>query len=130
MTTSAATPAPWSDIRKLGHFHSNYINYFARRIAEVYNRGASTPCPPLGEDPVRDSCWRHFAVLCLVKGDDVTLEDVHDAWAAWSCDTQIHHPHIVPFGELDEASQESNAAYRDAIREVARARSWPARSAR
>jgi hypothetical protein len=62
---------------------------------------------------------RYYALLTLVKGEDVTLEDVHNAWSAWRTSTRPEHPSIVPFAELSSEVQELDRPYMEAIREVA-----------
>lgn len=63
---------------------------------------------------------RLYALLALVKGDQVTLEDVHNAWAVWrAASAKPGHPALVPFGELARSVQELDSPYADAIRRVA-----------
>ena len=38
-----------------------------------------------------------YAVLMRAKGIYTTLEDVHDAWAAWRTTTNPNHSDLVPF---------------------------------
>ena len=69
---------------------------------------------------------RIYAVLCLVKGSQVTNEDVHDAWSAWKSGFGEEHKSLKPFDELDQRTQDLDTEYRDAIRaastQIARAR--------
>lgn len=69
-----------------------------------------------------------YALLALVKGEDVTLEDVHDAWAMDMnfkeknppyCYGHDHHS-LVPFDQLSKETQERDREYVDAIKDVAR----------
>ncbi len=65
-----------------------------------------------------------YALLVLVKGTDVTLADVHDAWAVninqhWDFEQFGNHRSLVPFDQLSEEVQEKDQKYVDAIREVA-----------
>lgn len=71
---------------------------------------------------------RLYALLALVKGEDVTLEDVHDAWAMDMnfkeknppyCYGHDHHS-LVPFDQLSKETQERDHEYVDAIKDVAR----------
>lgn len=71
-----------------------------------------------GEDP---DLIRLYALLVLVKGEDTTLQDVHDAWSLWRNETVPSHPSIVPFDELPEDIQEWDRPYRDAIARAAEA---------
>lgn len=59
---------------------------------------------------------RLYALLALVKGGDTSLRDVHDAWAIWRNQTAPGHRSLVPFDDLDEAVQELDRPYMDAIR--------------
>jgi hypothetical protein len=65
------------------------------------------------------SLFRLYALLALVKGDAVTLADVHDAWAVWMLDRDPHHRSIKPFSDLDAETQGADEPFADAIREVA-----------
>jgi len=67
-----------------------------------------------------------YALLVLVKGADITLKDVHDAWAVFTnfqpktewC--RGHgHPSLIPFEELSEEEQEKDRKYADILRSVA-----------
>ena len=62
---------------------------------------------------------RLYALLVLVKGEDTTLEDVHDAWALWRLSTRPDHPDLVPFDQLTSEVQEYDQPYRDAIARTA-----------
>jgi hypothetical protein len=66
--------------------------------------------------------FRLYAVLALARGEAVTLEDVHDAWAAWMSGRDPEHPSLRPFDELSDEVQRADVPYRDAIRAVARER--------
>jgi hypothetical protein len=67
-------------------------------------------CP--GEDP---ALLDLYLLLALIKGDKVTLADVHDAWAIWRSRTRADHPSIVPFGNLSTDVQALDQPYADAI---------------
>jgi hypothetical protein len=68
-----------------------------------------------------NSLFRLYAVLALAKGEDVTAEDVHNAWAAWTQDSDACHHHAVrPFSELDYATQAEDSPYAEAIRSAVR----------
>jgi hypothetical protein len=64
--------------------------------------------------------FRMYAVLALAKGEDVVLEDVHDAWAAWMSGRDPDHRALVPFAELPAEVQFADQPYLDGIRAVAR----------
>jgi hypothetical protein len=75
--------------------------------------------------PKRDveRLFRIYAVLVLAKGVEVTIEDVHDAWAAWESDRKPDSPSIVPFDQLTPRVQAMDAPFVEAIHQVARERS-------
>jgi hypothetical protein len=67
-----------------------------------------------------EALFRLYAVLALAKGDAVTAEDVHNAWAAWTQETDADHDSLRPFEELDDATQAADDPYVDAIRAAVR----------
>lgn len=67
-----------------------------------------------------------YALLVLVKGEDVTLKDVHDAWAVninktWDFATYGNHRSLIAFDELSEEIQNKDQKFVDAIKATARA---------
>ncbi|MGR6921096.1 DUF7701 domain-containing protein [[Actinomadura] parvosata] len=66
-----------------------------------------------------DALLRLYALLVLVKGQETTLKDVHDAWALWRHITNPDHRSMVPFEDLDEATQELDRRYMETIHYVA-----------
>ena len=60
-----------------------------------------------------------YTLLVFTKGTDVTLEDVHDAWAIWKNNIMPDHKSLIPFWKLDEDVQELDREYADAIAKVA-----------
>lgn len=62
---------------------------------------------------------RLYALLALVRGADVTNEDVHDAWSVWTAASRPEHRSLVPFAELAPDVQELDTKYAEAIRSVA-----------
>lgn len=73
-------------------------------------------------EPPEDSAalFRMYAVLLKAKGEQVTDEDVHDAWAAWMQTVNSTHEALVPFGDLDPETRAFDAPYAEAIRAAAR----------
>jgi ferric-dicitrate binding protein FerR (iron transport regulator) len=67
-----------------------------------------------------DSLFRLYAVLALAKGEEVTPEDVHNAWAAWTQDDDENHSALRPFTELEAAKQALDLPYAEAIRSAVR----------
>lgn len=61
-----------------------------------------------------------YTLLAFVKGDIVTLEDVHDAWAIWKNRIRPDHKSLIPFDELTLEVQELDRKYADAIAAVKR----------
>jgi hypothetical protein len=78
--------------------------------------------PQLVPDGDTSALFRTYAVLALAKGENVVLEDVHDAWAAWMADQDENHDSLKPMAELTPDIQEADRPYLDAIRVVSRAR--------
>jgi hypothetical protein len=67
-----------------------------------------------------------YSLLVLVKGQSVTLKDVHDAWAmninlTWDKETNGEHYSLIPFDQLSEEVQNKDQHYVDAIKETAKA---------
>ncbi|RSS41625.1 hypothetical protein [Streptomyces sp. WAC08241] len=81
-------------------------------------------CLPLGAEPPKDSAalFRMYAVLLKAKGEQVTDEDVHDAWSAWMQDVDNRHEALIPFDDLDPETRAFDAPYAEAIRVAARQR--------
>ena len=70
-------------------------------------------------DPTEDlALYRLYAVLLLAKGESVTDEDVHDAWAAWASEHQPGHRSLVLFRMLPYHIQEMDRPYTLAIHAV------------
>ncbi len=63
-----------------------------------------------------------YAVLLLAKGQEVTREDVHNAWVAWMIGKGENHESMVPFAELPPETQAEDSPFMVAIRTVARKR--------
>lgn len=62
--------------------------------------------------------YRMYAVLALAKGQDVTAEDVHNAWAAFVVAFNPGHPWLIPFYDLEDKIKQLDYRYVDAIRYV------------
>lgn len=93
-----------------------YIDEVARRIAEAEEGGTLDYDNELD----RPLC-QLYALLALAKGEEVTAEDVHDAWAIWTLGCRVtSHPSLVPFEELDPEIRALDEPYVEAIRKVAR----------
>ncbi|MEK6819535.1 MAG: hypothetical protein AABY10_06415 [Nanoarchaeota archaeon] len=59
-----------------------------------------------------------YTLLVCVKGEECSLEDVHDAWAIWKNKTTPNHKSLIPFFELTSEVQEMDREYAEAIRRV------------
>ncbi len=90
----------------------NYIDTLAARIAQNRHDDFATM------DEHGQRLYRIYALLGLLKGQDVTLEDVHDAWAVWRAETNPTHQSIKPFVELTPDVQALDQPYVDAIRKA------------
>ena len=70
---------------------------------------------------------RLYALLVLIKGEDVTLSDIHDAWAVNMNYKEANPPYcyghdhlsIVPFEQLSKETQDRDIPYLEALKEVA-----------
>lgn len=60
-----------------------------------------------------------YTLLVLVRGQNCSLEDVHDAWSVWRNNTNSEHPSLIPFHELPPSVKELDRGYTNAIRETA-----------
>ena len=68
-----------------------------------------------------------YTLLVLIKGENITLEDVHDAWSIMMnfrpCNPPYlghEHPSIVPFDQLSYETQQKDKKYADALIKVAK----------
>ncbi|MGW5862080.1 DUF7701 domain-containing protein [Streptomyces sp. NPDC055239] len=87
-------------------------------------------CLPSDAEPPADSddLFRIYAVLLLAKGEQVSNEDVHNAWSAWMQSADSAHKALVPFSDLDTETRALDAPYTEAIRAAARRRGRPEES--
>lgn len=62
-----------------------------------------------------------YALLLRVAGLNTTAENVHDGWAAWRllCRPNDLHKDLIPYDDLNPATQILDEPYAAAIREVA-----------
>ncbi|WP_433622063.1 DUF7701 domain-containing protein [Nocardia sp. CA-120079] len=76
---------------------------------------------PIDATPPTDSDFLFliYAVLVRAKGELTTLEDVHDAWAAWMQTVKSDHDALVPFKDLARTVQDEDIPYLEAIRRTA-----------
>lgn len=71
------------------------------------------------DEPESESLLRLYALLALVKGANVTHEDVHNAWALWTEQSNPSHPSIVPFDHLSAEIQQEDRPFLTAIHRAA-----------
>src|SRR5215210_6190825 len=90
------------------------MNYLDKLAAEIQRTADPDSTPPDEDLPL----YRLYAVLLLAKGEDVTTEDVHNAWAAWASDHDPESRHLKPFKELSLAVQRKDEKYVGAIHKV------------
>lgn len=91
-------------------------NSYLDKIAAEIRRTAEPDAAASDEDlPL----YRLYAVLLLAKGQDVTAEDVHNAWAAWASAHDPENRNLLPFKELSLRVQRKDDSYVDAIHQVA-----------
>jgi hypothetical protein len=91
------------------------VNYLDKLAAEIQRIADPEALPPDEDLPL----YRLYAVLLLAKAQEVTPEDVHNAWAAWASDHDPENRNLLPFKELSLHVQRKDQAYVDAIHEVA-----------
>jgi hypothetical protein len=91
------------------------VNYLDKLAAEIQRQAHPDSLPPDDDLPL----YRQYAVLLLAKGQAVTAEDVHNAWAAWASEHDAENEDLKPFKELSLSVQGRDQPYVDAIREVA-----------
>jgi len=64
--------------------------------------------------------YRLYALLVLVRGEETSLKDVHDAWSTWMVAEQPNHPALLPFNDLRPEQQEQDRPYLEAIHRASR----------
>jgi hypothetical protein len=89
-----------------------YIERIAARIYDEVHPGERVPQEQQG-------LYLIYAVLALSVGEAITLENVHDAWSAWTVLTSTEHTSVRPFPELPQGTKQEDEPFRDAIGRVA-----------
>ena len=90
-----------------------YLDTLALDIKRAVSQGAMP-------DEHVSALFLSYAVLLLAKGEQVSEEDVHNAWVAWMESKGETHEAMVPFDELSPEKRAEDAPFVLAIREVAR----------
>jgi len=94
----------------------SYVDRLAREIQQELPRDLL----PAGET---DELFRLYALLALLKGTEVSTQDVHDAWSTWMSARDPNHRSLRPFGELDPETQRADEPFLAAIKTVVASRS-------
>lgn len=90
----------------------NYVDLLATEIQRMAESKVVLP-----DDDA--SLYRLYAVLLLAKGQEVTAEDVHNAWVAWASDHEPDNRSLRPFKELSLETQRKDDRFVEAIHQVA-----------
>jgi hypothetical protein len=93
------------------------MNYLDVLAGEIRSAVAADALP---DDT--SSLFRTYAVLLLARGEEVTRENVHNAWVAWMLDRGESHESMVPFAMLPAKTKEEDSPFVVAIRTIARRR--------
>ena len=91
---------------------TSYVTDVARAIRDALPPDAT----PDGDTAL---LFVFYALLCLTKGEQVTREDVHDAWSAWKTAIGEDHESLVPYDELTADIRREDEPFVEAIRQVA-----------
>lgn len=59
-----------------------------------------------------------YAALGFAKGAEITNEDVHNGWAAWTCLSNPNHASIAPYDSLPADIQDQDTPFTEAIRKA------------
>lgn len=91
---------------------------YLERLAQDIQAEIPAAYVPSGET---EMLFLLYALLLLAKGESVTREDVHNAWAAWKLlqGQDQDHEAVVPYDQLSREKQEEDSPYMFAIRRVA-----------
>jgi hypothetical protein len=89
-----------------------YLDELASRIRSLV---PADRLPPESSDEL----FRLYAILLRAKGESTSLEDVHDAWAAWKAKTDPSHESLVPYHDLPAEVREQDRVFCEAIHAAA-----------
>jgi hypothetical protein len=90
----------------------SYIDDIAHAIRQKMS-DADVPAEPAND------LFLIYAVLLLTKWEQVTNQDVHNAWVAWMAMRRETHEAMVPFDELSPNTQSEDSPFTIAIRKTA-----------
>lgn len=91
----------------------NYIDAVVTKIRSNIPSGVSIP-------ENADSLFDMYALLAIIKGEEVTGEDVHNAWSVWMNQINPHHESLVPYTQLSNEVKAMDEPFVEAIRLVSR----------
>jgi hypothetical protein len=91
---------------------------YLTEYAEQIRREVPAALLPAGDT---DELFRAYAVLLLAKGSQVSLADVHNAWAAWMAGRDPDHPALIEFDRLPPRTAQLDRPFLEAIHRVAAA---------
>jgi len=60
-----------------------------------------------------------YALVCLTKREEVSNEDVHNAWSTWMTLRDAEHEALVPYAALPPEVRAEDSPFTAAIRQVA-----------
>jgi hypothetical protein len=92
---------------------ASYIDELARAIR------AETSPDVLPDETDLDALFRLYALLARVKGEQVTVSDVHDAWSVWMLNRGENHESLLPFEALAPDTRAEDEPFAVAIRRAA-----------
>jgi hypothetical protein len=88
-------------------------------ITDIASQVRDEVSPDLLPNEDTNLLFLFYAVLALEERDDIRLEDVHNAWAAWMTYRDPSHESIRPYNQLDSKVKHEDQPFLDAIRKVA-----------
>lgn len=91
----------------VGKKPANYVQQMLNKVSE------NLPGLP-------DELLDLYTLLALIKGESVTLKDVHDAWAVWKNRIRADHKSLIPFEALEFHVQELDRKYAEGIAKAAK----------
>jgi hypothetical protein len=96
----------------LGAARTRLMSYVTN-LAEAIRSRVPSDLIPEGDTT---ELFKLYALLALVKRENVTASDVHDAWSVWMSTEKPDHPSIRPFEDLPTFQQEEDQPFLEAIR--------------
>jgi hypothetical protein len=91
------------------------VNYI-QELAMAIRSEVAPSALPCGDS---SNLFLMYAVLLLARGENVSREDVHNAWVAWMVSRREEQVSMVPFDHLPSAKQAEDSPFVAAIRTVA-----------